>query len=149
MENEKRYIVKLFEVNPFSKDLKNSLVLCDVKTMDPFCDIESGMGSVKEGDILGKNDFTARYVSKKAKHLVAGDTIQTEDRMYHGVISSIEWNEYDFYSSKVNVKDLHLSPQGVLFEDAKQSASENTFELREISPISWISATIKCPQCGR
>ncbi len=146
----KQYIVKRFPVNPFSADMKDALVLCDKETMEPFCDIESGSERVKEGDVLDEGSFKVHEVSKKTKHITAGDIVLTKDMMMQGRVDRMEADEYDFYSSTVHLVDCGLSRQGKLFEHTMSSVPVTmALPLREVTPRYWITATIPCPCCGR
>lgn len=155
MGEKKKYIVKRFGVNPFSKNLKGDLIICDGETLEPFCDIEFGEEHVKDGDILMEGSFEARWCSKRIKHVVVGDTVHTRtkdgiEHDYIGTVESVTFDEDDFYlKSMVKVKDIRLSEQGKFFKVEEPKITEKTFALNDLCIASWITATIKCPHCGR
>jgi hypothetical protein len=157
MDN-KKYIVKRFAENPFSRDLKDALILCDTDTLEPYCDIDFGERLVKEGDVLDNTQFETRLLSKRIKHVVVGDNVfmrnrdRAWDRCYVGTVESVTFDEDDFYlKSMAKVKDIRLSGQGKFFKKPKPTIKERVFCLNDISIVEWLSATItiKCPHCGR
>lgn len=156
MEEKKKYIVKRFDESPFIKGDKDALIICDNDTMEPFCSIGCGEKYVKEGDILTNDNFEAYFVNRRIKNVVVGDDVNMRlegphfNRDYIGTVDSVAFDDHDFYTkSIVKVKDIRLSEQGKIFERKRPVVTEREFILNDLSIVHWISATIKCPCCGR
>jgi len=155
----KQYIVKRYAQSPFSADdaFKDVLILVDQETGEPFCGIEYGDDKhVKEGDILKEGSFEAKWTSKRAKHIVVGDTVQfklnsTLRGAYEGRIESIKevTDGDDYFQNVLTLVDCKRSPTGEFFKAKALDSTTMDIKLKDVEAKPWIVASIPCPHCGR
>jgi len=141
-----QYVVKFFEINPFDKSehAKNVQVLCDKITEEPFAVIKNDFDLVEE--TISENQIKADWVSKKSKHIVAGDAVVFgEFNKYEGfVIDIVENEEYDkdiLYITGVKSSLSKVPALAALYKN-RVEAKEMHVERRSVNVKPWIVAEL-------
>lgn len=137
------FLVRRMSPNPFSLDLDKAMVLCDPETQEPLADVEVCEVSLKSGTVIEKSIVTsARFCSKKTKHIVVGDTVEF-NAFYEGRVDGITHDEDDYRSDVLHIVDVKLTKMGEHFKKPIPTFSETSLHRKNVQAKAWITATIK------
>jgi len=105
----KTYFVKTFEQHPFTVDLHDLPILCDVETNEPFAQIENDLGWIRDGEVFTEEEMTISSYSKRHKFIQVGDYVVLGlfDSLV-GKVDEIIYEDQEGYSYEDKLKIIDI-----------------------------------------
>ena len=145
-----QYITKLFEKSPFDKSdyIRDVQIICESDTGKPVAHLDSPYNW--EGEEFEESELDFTWQSKKAKHLVVGDTVTFgEGLTFCGIVEKIvpeneEELSWDDMFYLINCKDeLSDNILESLRDLAKEINPNQQIKRKDLQCKSWLSAKVK------